>query len=183
MDDLGRVKGPGGRPEIDITSEEMSGPFLQYLREGMSFREACALIGISRTTARKWINAGKHDLAGGRDSKLAEFAVEVEKALTEAKHLRIQALNNAAAIPAFWAAAAWWLERRYPQEFGRQDRVNMNMSGTLGLNQAANIEVTEVEKDAIRSILGKLGTNQADDSEGEPIGFGSSDSAEFLPLP
>jgi predicted DNA-binding protein (UPF0251 family) len=168
--------------ERDLMAPEILEPLLEYLREGMSFKEAAALVGIGATTIRKWMAAGKKDMAAGRYSKVAEFSDSVTKAMAEAKHLRIQALNNASSNPAFWAAAAWWLERRYPSEFGRQDRVNMNLSGSLNVGQVANIVLDESEKDALRNILGKFGTGQGEDGQGEPFGFEPDSETELFPL-
>lgn len=170
-----------GRPKKDITSPTFQDAFLEYLREGMSFKEASALVGASPQTLRKYVREGMQDVEGGRDTAIGEFAVEVNKAMAEAKHLRVQALNNASANPAFWAAAAWWLERRYPQEFGRQDRVNMNMTGQLNVG-ISQVEITDEEKDAIRSVLGKYGVNAEDNGEGESFGFGSDSETEQFSL-
>jgi len=163
-----------GRPQLDVMSHEHVEPLVEYLKEGMFFLEACHLCGIGATTARKWIKAGIADLKAGRESDAALFAQRVNAAMAEAKLLRVRALNQAASNPAFWAAAAWWLERRYPQQFGRQDRMNMNITGNI--NRQTEIEVTEEEVDAIRSVLGKLGESENDDSQENAFGFDPSHS-------
>lgn len=172
-----------GRPPLDLMRPELIEPLLQYLREGMSFKEACHLVGVAATSVRKYVNAGQHDLQEGRDSHTAEFAVAVTQAMAEAKHLRITALNRAAENPAFWAAAAWWLERRYPQEFGRQDRVNMQLNGNLQMSRAGTIDVSEEEADVIRGVLARVGAIEESDSEENPAGFEPSDPDGDLPLP
>lgn len=171
-----------GRPPLDIMSAELVEPLVEYLGEGMGFKEACHLVGVSPTSVRRWVNAGQHDLDNGRDTANAEFAYRVTQAMAEAKRTRINALNRAAENPAFWAAAAWWLERRYPQEFGRQDRVNMNLTGNLNLGKAAGIEVSEDEADAIRNVLARVGAIQDSDSQEDPLGFESSYENGDLPL-
>jgi hypothetical protein len=59
----------------------------------------------------------------------------------------------------------------------------MNMSGNLNLNAAADIDITESEADAIRSVLGKLGANERDSSQEESFGFEPSDEADDISLP
>lgn len=172
-----------GRPQLDVMNHELVEPLCEYLEEGMGFKEACALVGVAGTTVRKWVNAGQKDLAANRATDNAEFAYRVTQAMAEAKRLRIDALNRAAEHPAFWAAAAWWLERRYPQEFGRQDRVNMSINGNLQLSRAGAIEVSEDEANAIRSVLGRIGVSEDSDSEADAFGFESSNEDGDIPLP
>lgn len=172
-----------GRPPLDVMNASLIEPLVDYLREGMFFKEACHLVGASPTTVRKWVQTGLRDLDAGRDTAVAEFAFRVSQAMAEAKRERIGQLNRAGENPAFWAAAAWWLERRYPQEFGRQDRVNMTLNGNLNMARAGRIEVTEEEADAIRSVLSRIGPSEDSDSEADPFGFDASHENGELSIP
>jgi len=64
--------------------------------------------GISYQTFNEW-----------RKEK-SEFSDAIKKAEVECKAGRIAVIFKAAEEK--WQAAAWWLERRYPQEFAKIDR-------------------------------------------------------------
>jgi len=50
----------------------------------------------------------------------AEFAAAIEKADAEAEQRMVRVISSAA--PKEWTAAAWWLERRRHEAWGRKDR-------------------------------------------------------------
>jgi hypothetical protein len=62
---------------------------------------------------------------GGRGKKpYAAFSAAVEKALAEAESRDLATILKASAKN--WTAAAWRLERRYPERYGRFDRVKVD---------------------------------------------------------
>jgi hypothetical protein len=54
------------------------------------------------------------------------FSDAIEKAEAEAK-IRAVGQIVRAAQGGTWQAAAWWLERRYPKQFGRRDQVDVQL--------------------------------------------------------
>jgi len=73
-----------------------------YIREGNTQRDAAILSHITEKTFYEW-------------KKKSEFCEAVKKAETEAKEAMITIVRRAAVK--HWAAAAWWLERRYKDEY------------------------------------------------------------------
>lgn len=57
----------------------------------------------------------------------ATLATEVEKAEATAEFTYVSKIAIAADDPKNWTAAAWWLERRHPDEFGRRDRLDVKV--------------------------------------------------------
>lgn len=78
---------------------------LQAIRLGANYEHACAFAGISGDTL--W-----------RYRKNAAFRMEVEKAEAQAVIGWLAKIEKAAS-EGTWQAAAWKLERRYPQLYGR----------------------------------------------------------------
>jgi len=76
-----------------------------WLKKGCSFKDACAMEGISYETFRAW------------QSEKSAFSVAIKKAEAECKAARIATILKAS--DKSWQAAAWWLERRCPEEYGR----------------------------------------------------------------
>lgn len=52
-----------------------------------------------------------------------EFAAAVQAAEDEAERSALQTIRDA--MPDTWQAAAWWLERRRPQQYGKQERLTL----------------------------------------------------------
>lgn len=80
---------------------------LEMLGRGVPRRHAAAAAGLNHNTLYRQI---KRDPA---------FAAAVELAEGNAVSAAIQTIRGAA-DSGQWAAAAWFLERRYPEEFGRR---------------------------------------------------------------
>lgn len=98
---------------------------VESIKKGHTHDTAAAHGGISRTTFYEWMQKGARAASG----KYADFADAVQKAEAEAKGelidiVKAQSLRN-------WQAAAWLLERRYPDEFGRRDRHHVEHSGNI----------------------------------------------------
>lgn len=83
----------------------MQSALCRWLKKGCSFKDACAMEGISYETFRTW------------QSEKSAFSVAIKKAEAECKVARIQTVLKAS--DKSWQAAAWWLERRCPDEYGR----------------------------------------------------------------
>jgi hypothetical protein len=78
---------------------------LDAIEVGTPYRHAAAIVGISETTFHEW------------QSKKPEFAESIKAAEGRAVAGRLARIRQAE--PTHWQASAWFLERKYPQEFGR----------------------------------------------------------------
>ena len=110
---------------------------------GMSLADCAAVAGIGKTTLIDWISDGRRATAG---SPLAVFATDLEKARLTWKRSMLQVIARAAdggakttrvkygpngkvvetvetEHPMAWQAAAWLLERTWPEEFARVTRM------------------------------------------------------------
>ncbi len=83
----------------------MQAALCQWLRKGCSYKDACAMEGISYETFRTW------------EREKSVFSVALKKAEAECKVARIATILKASEKS--WQAAAWWLERRCPDEYSR----------------------------------------------------------------
>jgi hypothetical protein len=105
---------PGARP-TKFTSTTVA-HLLTAIRAGLPYRLAAEAAGISETTFHEW---QRGEFPRGADKHLkAQFSEELTRARGESA-LRLMGVINQAA-PDDWRAAAWILERRFPQDFGKQ---------------------------------------------------------------
>lgn len=108
------------------------------IRNGAYVQVACAACGISESTYYRWMN----------DSRplYQAFQEAVKKAQAEAEVRAVRIIGEAALKN--WTAAAWWLERRYPGRWARQERVSVDMSHMTDSELNAAIERLERELNA-----------------------------------
>jgi len=76
---------------------------------------ACA--GIHRDTFYAWLERGQKAKTG----PYSDFSDAIQKAQADAETRNV-ALIAKAAKDGTWTAAAWWLERKYPERWGRKER-------------------------------------------------------------
>ncbi len=94
-------------------TEETINTLLQGLREGKGRHKSCKEVGINYQTFLNWVH----------DENKSEFLTQVKKAEEEGNQITKetceQAIMNAATNneKPIWQAAAWLLERKFPEEY------------------------------------------------------------------
>lgn len=84
-------------------------------KAGVTNRDIAAALGISETTFYRWVGDPKTD----NQKKLSEALKKTE---TDYKAALLTLIYNSA-VNRDWKAAAWLLERKYPQEYARTVRL------------------------------------------------------------
>lgn len=106
-------KGKRGRP-CGVT-DELIDRMTQLIRTGVPPSVAAGVCGLSRHTFYHWSSEkAKPGPAYER------FRQAIKRAEDEAHAARVARVIQASAES--WQAAAWYLERRYPEVWGRKDR-------------------------------------------------------------
>ncbi|WP_245533961.1 hypothetical protein [Effusibacillus pohliae] len=101
---------------------------------------ACALAGIHPSTFYRWLEEGAKPRA---KKGYREFCEAVKKAEAAAEAKRIQLITKAAETD--WKAAAWYLERKYPDRWGKKDKVSAEVehSGTVVNREEYEISIRQ----------------------------------------
>ena len=105
----GQNTGMAGRPSK--LTREVRDDLTLMLAEGVPVKLAAAATEVSPRSIRRWLHEG--DLRE-RVAEVRATERQVEDAITEAR-LVVLILR---AAQTDWRASAWWLERRYPQQWG-----------------------------------------------------------------
>jgi transposase-like protein len=98
----------------------------QAIEQGATYEMAAASAGIHRDTLHAWRS---------RDPAFSDALKAAEARGVLACLSRIQQAAN----DGQWQAAAWILERRYPADYGRRDRVQMEHSGSVDVRVLADL--------------------------------------------
>jgi hypothetical protein len=131
-----------GRPTK--LTPEVQDKIVTALRAGNYQDVAANYAGIAAPTFYRWMEQGADP---DSDTIYREFREAVEKAKADSE-VRDVALIDRAAADGSWQAAAWKLERKYPNRWGRVTRTEI--SGPEG--QALKVEIDH--KAALLDLLG-----------------------------
>lgn len=111
---------------------------LQALSAGNYVEVSCAYAGLSVAVVYQWLEKGRKEkerIASGAEpdpskTTYVELLEAIESARAKAVIANV-AIIQQAARGGTWQAAAWWLERTNPQQFGR--RVQAEVTGKISI--------------------------------------------------
>ncbi len=107
-------------------NDEMIDKIAGIIASGNYVKTACDIVGIAETTYYDWMQKGK---AGKKPYVKLSEAIKKAEAVAEAK--RVQTILEASEEQ--WQAAAWYLERRYPDRWGKKERIDMEHAGSVSV--------------------------------------------------
>ena len=117
-----------GRPTKLTT--ELTEEIAKYLRAGNYIETTAALVGINRDSIYEWLKRGaaeqerlmKNPRARirKREQIFVEFSDTVKQAQSQSEAMLVGLVGKAAEKN--WTAAAWRLERKFPDKWGRTER-------------------------------------------------------------
>ncbi len=141
-----------GRPTK--LTPEVQQTIVTYLKAGNYVETAAAAAGISKETIYAWLKRG----AKAKKGIHREFSDAIEKALAEGEILAVRSILEADEKQ--WQARAWWLERRRPDRWGRKERVDLNVKGTVQIDHG-------LAESALEKIEGEIAKAELKEKEGE----------------
>lgn len=161
-------------PRPSKLSAQVQEKIVAALRVGATYEHAALVAGVSYDSFRRWMLQGERDSHG----RFCEFCQAIKRAEAEAA-VRWLARIEQAANDGAWQAAAWKLERRYPEQWGRRDRMEVKHAGTLDITMLANMRaaiLSAVEDVPTRvRIAEALLALDGEDGEGGDGGDGGGD--------
>lgn len=119
------MAGRGRRGPASVLTDEVRDEIARRLASGCSLEVAAEAVGVSRRTVQAWLAVGRdgeaREAEGLRLSvRQAECLALLRAEQTARAELRVKALASIqkAALGGNYQAAAWLLERLFPDEFG-----------------------------------------------------------------
>jgi transposase len=142
----------GGRP-TKLTPEIMA-KICDALRAGNYRETAAAFAGVRKSTFYEWLRRG----ARARKGIYRDLHDAVEKALADSEARDVMLIGKAAG-EGDWQAAAWRLERKFPDRWGRRERHDID----------ANVKTTVKVKpdDAVEELTRLLAARPGSGGQGE----------------
>ncbi len=90
-------------------------------RTGVARDHIARALGIWPSTLNRWIQIGENAADETMEKQLYDRILKAEGEAIS----RNVAIIQKSAQEGVWQAAAWWLERRYPNHYGRTERINV----------------------------------------------------------
>lgn len=112
----GLEKDKGGAPSKLTNDSKLK--VLAGIQRGATYELASAYAGISYSTFRNWMRKGEEQDEQENGDEFLDFYRAVKNAEGVAAMLWLDKIDKAA-DGGYWQAAAWKLERRYPQQYGK----------------------------------------------------------------
>lgn len=126
-----------GRPAK--INNEIQEKIIKAIQAGNYIETAAAYAGINKSTLYDWLKRGEREKQRvaknskykirKQEAQFVEFSNAVEKALADAEMRDVLIIGKAAEEQ--WQAAAWRLERKFPDKWGRRDKINMEHAGNI----------------------------------------------------
>lgn len=104
-----------GRPTK--LTPDVQATIVEAIAKGNDKVVAARLAGIGESTFYAWMERGEQAKTGA----FLEFREAVKKAEAEAEQHFVGIIKTASYDT--WTAAAWWLERKHPERWGRRERI------------------------------------------------------------
>ena len=133
-----------GRPSK--LTPELQDRIVRAIRAGNYASTAVKAAGIAESTFYRWLSSVENDYQ--------EFQEAVQKAEAEAEQRNVAIIESAA--PKNWQAAAWWLERKFFDRWGRKER--RELSGLDGgpfkhvLAEETSLDYTQLTMEELQTL-------------------------------
>ena len=103
-----------GRPSL-IADKSRLQELFAAVEAGNYLQTACDLAEISHTTLNNWRQRGEQG-----EIPYASFVAALKRAMARAEVRAVANIRKAGELPQFWASEMTYLERRYPERWGRR---------------------------------------------------------------
>ena len=127
---------------------------------GLNYMRTAELVGISDHCFLDWRKIGEQDYNKGENSLYSKLFLAIKKAEAQGIASRLARINEAE--KEHWQAGAWWLERRYPDEWGRKERVEMG--GTVKIESILGALPADIAAEVGKILIKQI--SEGSDTEG-----------------
>ena len=129
---------------------------------------ACTIAGVCRDTFYLWMKTGNRDREKGVESGFRLFSDSVKRAIASAEEHHVQNIRTHATKE--WTASAWWLERKFPDRWGKRDQLSVKTDLTVHIQVGTALP---------SSVFGAL----TGPGQGEIVDIESSEPSDLPELP
>ena len=119
----------------------------KLISQGNYAQTVFQMLGIPESTWYGWLQRGRES---ERRNIYSEFSEAVKKAEAAAELRAVSGI--VAAGRRNWTAFAWYLERKYPDRWGRRDKIQQEISGPGGEPVSVAVDLSVLTDEELRSL-------------------------------
>ncbi len=157
------MKRKRGRPtKLTPENEKI---IVEGIQQGLSYKAAAQRADVSYQTMYNWMNKGEEDEESGIDSDFLDFFYAIKNAEIDFQLAHLRRIDRAS-MEGSWQASAWALERRFPDEWGKKERIEQTTqisgpnNGPVRYEYGVNDDdMREIEQSVERIIKRYISTN------------------------
>lgn len=150
-------KRENGRPTS--LNPETHHKIVMYIKAGGYIETAAVAAGVHKTTLYDWLKKATKE----KEGPYRAFADDVDKALAESEMMDVGRISKAAQ-DGVWQAAAWRLERKHPERWGRREKIEHvgKDGGAISIDETHSLKAysllsTEQLENKIAELMSRLG--------------------------
>ncbi|MBL9179715.1 MAG: hypothetical protein JNM65_16755 [Verrucomicrobiaceae bacterium] len=144
-----------GRPTLLNPTRQAA--LLEAIEQGMPLKQAAAVAGMSYDTLNHWQKRGENESA---PPEYCQFYQQLRRSQAIAMQVHVSSICDAAKRD--WRAAAWMLERRFPEDFARTQQLEHSGPGGKPQTPYADEEYEVLRRmkkqQGIKELMMKLGS-------------------------
>lgn len=131
-----------------IYNKDLVAEVKKQLSIGMSRGDVWQIVGVSESQFYVWMN------------KFPEFEEAVRSGEFACKQRAIVRIQNA--MKRSWAAATWWLSRKFPDEFADRSKTEHTIKGSLAMRKTTVIkDLSRLDEATLRALARKVAASNA----------------------
>lgn len=138
----------------------------KVIRSGNYIKTACLYVDIDETTFYRYMKLGEQDMKEEKDTVYSKFYKSVKKARAVAETRNVAVINKASKEN--WQASAWWLERSFPDRWGRRSvSVEANVKGDFKHEHEGEVKNVQEYDGETKELLQQLFWKEREQTLGE----------------
>jgi transposase len=142
---------PGPGRTSKVLDPRVTEVFLDGIRQNLTRNLACKKAGINPGSFSRWMTRAREaDVSGENDSIYVVFRNKLEKIEAETAAELVQTIETASHKD--WKAAAWVVERRHPDDYGKRETTVIEGSEERPLEVKTSLDLDNLDKSVDRLI-------------------------------
>lgn len=109
-------------------TKELCDTICENIRRGNYISTSCRAVGISTSTYSRWKKKGKQGI-----EPYKTFLERTDEAEAKGEMACLEVIYNNAIENGNWLSSAWILERKYPNRYGKRERVDLQTDNDFKL--------------------------------------------------
>lgn len=125
---------------------------IEFLRNGAYVETAALAAGVAKATFYNWLKEGNKEKEQKIDGIYSRFLDAIDEASAKAEVADVLRITQAAQN-GIWQASAWRLERKFPEKWGKSDKLEMTgkNGGPIDV-RTVTIDVSKLSTEHLKAL-------------------------------